>query len=349
MDKMKKYFKLSQPCCVAFILYLLVGLYPHKAFTAESPVEDMQAAANAMQGAEKDFNQAEKDFNQAMQSNGAQKTGTLSWSDAAAPASTGNSVKPKSMTDPANPSLYGSPETGYAGTWTDSTTGDIITSVIAPTPPATQNTQNYPIIVEPNVGNWNSYEGGSGWSGGYPQWPVSPDNPGYGTYPPASPQPPYSPPPFTGNPGQNFYPSPPLPENFHPGYRPLRPQWSHNGQYPPPNPVPGVQPPQNNWGNWQPGWNGNPAFPNQGQNPSQGNWNNPGMTTPPNSNPGSFPAGGWNQGGNNPSPGQPNYRPGSQPAGGWQPGQVNPGFRPGAGGHGWGGGPGWGVAPRRGN
>lgn len=340
--------------CFALCPICVDGGKHYVARAAETPAEDMSAANSAMQGAEKDFQQAEKDFNQAMQTTSAQKTGTQSWSEASGQTSSSTSVTPKKMSDPANPSLYGSPETGYAGTWTDSATGDIITSVIAPTPPATQNSQNYPIVVEPNVGDWG-YSGNSGgnWSGGYPQWPVSPDNPGYGTYPPVQ-GPPFTPPPGPGGFGPNFYPSPPLPDNFHPGYRPLRPNGPMNRPNQPPFSQPGFAPWTPHPGNqWQPGfngWNGNAQFPNPGQNPP-GNWNNgsPGFPNqgfnnpvprPPANNPSFLPGNGWNQGypGFN-RPAGPNN--GNNPAGGWRPGAGNPGFNHPSGwghpsqGHGW--------------
>ena len=239
---------------------------------------------------------------------------------------------PASPSHTVNPALQGSPETGYAGTWTDPATGDIITSVIAPTPQNSQDSQNYPIIIEPNVGSWdNSGNNGVIYGGGLnPQWPTTPDNPGWsnnpGFQPPyPSPNPPF--PPAMGIPWQNYYPSPALPPNFHPGYRPLKPPKPVIGNGPSFNP--GMTPPGGNWGSgpsspgpnpgnnqWGPSWgNGtkppsNPGnFPNRP--PNAGNfpnnsWNN-GWNQPPSN--GQLPNNGWNNNWNGPS----NHRPG-QPA-----------------------------------
>lgn len=309
-------------------LLMLAAFFPGGIFAAENNMEDMGSASSAMKAAEKEFKEAEDDFVRSSQANPAQKTGTHSWSDVATQISpsTSGQVTPKSMSDPANPALHGSPQTGYAGTWTDPATGDIITSVIAPTPRQNDYSQNYPIIIEPNVGSWNS-GGGSGviWNGNNPQWPTTPDNPGWGNNqgwgnnPGAMPPPP--PGPGMAYPGQNFYPSPPLPPNFHPGYRPLVPNQPS-------------RPPAGNGQNW-----------GQGNNPG---WNQ-GIT--PGWNPG------WNQGNNpgfQPGSNRPGWNPGANP--GWNPG-ANQGFpggnRPGwnPGGNGWGGNvtPGMGARPWRGN
>lgn len=325
-----------------FAASFLAGL----SLAAESGMPDLGSATSGMRAAEKDFQQAEEDFAKLSKGSSGQKTGTHSFSDTSARNSASTpSVTPRSMSDPVNPALHGSPETGYAGTWTDPATGDIITSVIAPTPRQNDNYQNYPIIIEPDVSNWNSsgYNRGVYWDGNNPQWPTTPDNPGWGGNPGFSPTPP--PPPSSmgpgmgmGMPGQNFYPSPQLPPNFHPGYRPLYPN-------------PGGRPPVGNGPNWspgnKPGWNQG-AGP--GWNPGWNQGNNPGL------NPGGNPA--WNQGWN---PGnQPGFNPGFNP--GWNQGNnpgVNPGWnqgnRPGwnPGGGSWGGNPPggnqWGGRPWRGN
>lgn len=194
--------------------------------------------------------------------------------------------------------LLGSPETGFSGTWTDPANGDVITSVIAPTPPPAS--QAYPVYVEPQIngvdwgnnswnnGNWNSgnwSNGGwnNGWQpNGYPQWPGYPGDPGYMPPPPpsrtpvippyATGQPPYLPP----TPGLNM---PSYPPPHAPGYRPLRP--GGNGGTPPPN------------HGWNPGPGANGPYPGPNFQPNHG-----------------FPP---------PSQG---FQPGSG-----QPG-ANPGFRP---------------------
>lgn len=109
---------------------------------------------------------------------------------------------------------------GFAGTWRDPETGDIITSVIAPRQPLPQE-QSGPLIVAPQI---------------YPGGGQSPFPPGGGVQPPYPPGPP--PRPYPG-PTPGFRPDwpgarPPVPST--PGWRP--PQ--HTG--PPPRPYPGFQP-----------------------------------------------------------------------------------------------------------
>lgn len=115
---------------------------------------------------------------------------------------------------------------GFAGTWRDPETGDIITSVIAPRQPLPQE-QSAPIIVAPQL---------------YPGGGQSPYPPGGGVRPPYEPGPPPRP-----------YPTPP------PGFQPGRPGVTPPGQSmpgwrpphppgPPPRPYP-VPPP-----GFQPGW-----------------------------------------------------------------------------------------------
>lgn len=282
--------------CLALLIWINMG----SARAAETGAEDITAASQAMQGAEKDFQRAEEDFRNAVNANAAQTTATMPLSGMNAQTSTtyagtgagAAASSAQTMAGTASPVLQGSPETGYAGTWTDPRNGDIITSVIAPTPRQSQNYGQYPIIIEPNIGSWNSSGGsGSNWSGNNPQWPTTPDNPGWGTSPgsnfaPASPPPP--PPPFTGPgnypAGGNFYPSPPLPPNFHPGYRPLYPPAPGHWQNPggpggasrPPSIPPGVFP-AHPGGGWNSGSIPNimPGI-NQGLNPAT----NPDMITP---------------------------------------------------------------------
>lgn len=339
MSEKKCYFSLlikkgkfiSRGTAIALTLFLLLTavLSSTELKAAESPSEDMAAASKAMQDAEKDFNQAERDFNQAMQGSGTQTTSTRSWSDMSSASTSASAMtNPSNPNNTVNPALQGSPETGYAGTWTDPATGDIITSVIAPTPQNTQNSQNYPIIIEPNVGSWdNSGNNGVIWGGGLnPQWPTTPDNPGWsnnpGFQPPyPSPNPPY--PPAMGIPGQNYYPSPPLPPNFHPGYRPLNPPKPVIGNRPPFNPgmtPPPPPPPGGNWGSgpsnsfpnqgWGPGTHPSPNpgnFPNRP--PNTGNFPNNGWNRPPAN--GNFPNNNWNNSWNRPGnrPGQPTVSP----------------------------------------
>lgn len=311
--------------CFFSFIFCLVAFGSSQAAT--SPFTEAEASLNA---AEKQFEQAKAAENQATTSGekqgSAQKSGRIPWSSA---EKSGQNVQaPETAEEARRQALQGSPETGYAGTWTDPQTGDIITSVIAPTPPAQNNTGSYPIIVEPNVGNWGGYSDyDAGWSGTYPNWPVTPDNPGYGGLWNGPPPKPFAPPAWSG---PTYYPYPHPPANFHPGYRPLRPGqggnqgWGGNWQ-------PGPFPPGNNGqpgafpgGNWQPG---NPPSGNwQPGNPPVGNWQ-PG--SPPqggNGQPAPFPGGNWQPG--NPSSG--NWQPGIPPQGNWQPGPGPQGaWRPG--------------------
>lgn len=267
-----------------------------------------------MGGAEGEFSQAEKELNQAAAefekeaAKGFQQNGQTSWSQASQ-ATPGNQAVPSQQSNPAAGALQGTPETGYAGTWTDPANGDVVTTVIAPKPPV-QNGQNYPIIVEPqiNPGAYGGY-GGYGenpYTGGWSNWPTSYDNPGY---PPQSP--PYNQPPPPGwhapypgqpYPGFNPYPYPypqpypgyehgswggppmlppgspgSMPPPFNPNYRPLRPGQNqgsiwHPGMMPPPQ---GARPPMG----WQParppqGSNAPAAMPPLPLRPSGQSWNN---------------------------------------------------------------------------
>ncbi len=193
----------------------------------------------------------------------------------------------RAAADPRQQALQGSPETGYAGTWKDPETGDIITSVIAPLPKP-DNTQNYPILIEPQVsGNswqtnsdswgpiWNG--GSSGWQPGWPQWPGYPGDtgtppppppgaPGMKPFPPGMPPvPPGVPPNQPYNPAfpthNPYNPSwTPFPPPEHPGYRPLRP--NNPSVWKPGQPGgPGMRPPQNQ------DWHPNTPPPNPGFRP----------------------------------------------------------------------------------
>ena len=98
---------------------------------------------------------------------------------------------------------------GFAGTWRDPETGDIITSVIAPRQPLPQE-QNGPLIVAPQI---------------YPGGGQSPFPPGGGVQPPYPPGPPPRP-----------YPGPP--PRPYPGFQPGQP-----GVMPPGQSTPGWRPP----------------------------------------------------------------------------------------------------------
>ncbi len=281
------------------------------AFGASSPPNG--DPASEMQAAEKDFDKAAGEF-----ANGAQRTTRRSFSETAGAQGAAMPNQATGQRDPRQEALQGSPATGYSGTWTDPATGDIITSVIAPTPPQNQS-QNYPMIIEPQVApDWNGNGWGNngynpGWGGGWqgngqgPQWP-SPGDPGYLPPPP---------PPHGGwhqgswhNPSYHpgYYPSPKPPANFNPNYRPLRPN----------RPPQAAQPGQ---GNWLPGMGGQPSRPPANGsiwNPGNNMWGGqPPMAPPPGMNPGMHPGmnpGHW--GGGRP--------PMGPPPGGWGGGRPQP-------------------------
>lgn len=315
---------LSALGCLAFLFGPGLG----QSRAAQGAAQDMTAAAQSMSAAAKDFQAAEEEFNKAAGANSSQTNTQVPFTNLSqrsaqdpARAYTGSAAPARSMTDPANPALHGSPETGWAGTWTDPQTGDIITSVIAPSPSNnSQAGQQYPIIVEPNVGSWGS-SGGSGiaWDGQTGPWQTTPDNPGWGN-PPGAPNPPpggFNTPPGVPNvpsaipspeqfwPGQPFYPHPNLPPNFNPGYRPLHPPAPGHWQNPPNAPgmtpgwgvFPGQNPPPGGAGGWQ------GSGPNSWRPPQNGIGFNP------------PPGGGWQGSG-----------PGS-----WRPPQNGTGFNPGPG------------------
>lgn len=254
--------------------------------TSGNSAQAASAPDSGMQQAQQELNQAAAEFNQAEKQSANQQTKQTPLSEAlsAPQAQTQDTGNQK---DPRNQALQGSPATGYAGTWTDPATGDIMTSVIAPAPQPSQ--QNYPMIIEPQVA-------GGSWYGSaqndWQQWPTSPDNPGY---------PPYGGQNY-GNNGQNApYPGwmPPYPGQPYPGFNPYPgmnypPGWWAGQQSgrPPFNPnYRPLVPPQhqpNQPGNWpqQPGYNpGQPGF-NPGQPPVANNpgslWN-PGAGFPGNS------------------------------------------------------------------
>lgn len=253
-----------------------------------------------------------------------QQNGVQSWSEASRPAQSQAGAGAQAQAPGPGD------ENGYMGTYTDSN-GDIVTSVIAPKRPQ-QDTQDYPIIVEPQIGgyDWNggSY-GGYGWNGG-----------GFRPLPPPQPMP--------GQQGFNpgWYGGPGNPGNTpgwrpHPGFdgpgrpdgydRPGRPDIPGRPGRPgfPGNPSiwqPGMNPP--NWndgpdrpgsGNWTPppGWQGRPE-PGPGAGPgntpgwqggSGSSWNPP--TAPPGTGPNWRPN---PPGGQNPAPGQlPGQIPGQVP------------------------------------
>ena len=275
----------------------------------ENPQAALNQANKRFQKAEEDFSAAEKrEANAALN----QASKSIPAPSAANPESP-SVQQPAQTQDPREQALQGSPETGYAGTWKEPGTGDIITSVIAPTAPSTSSQyQNYPIIVEPQVSgtNWSGSGNGwsdesNGWNSSWPQWPGYPGNNGYPVYPPSSsssspypgpghwrpyPQPPMHPP---------FNPQPPFP----PGYRPLRPMHPGSGGV---AGTPGVMP--------NPEFPSNPVMPPSGQNPFPPN-SGPGPQQPP-----------W--GGNGPAtPSIPGYNP---PAiiPGYNPPAVIPGYTP---------------------
>lgn len=258
-----------------------------------------------MNGAQSEFAQAQKELDQAARefekeadqvSRGWQQNGQTSWSQAST-ATPESQQAPQRQATPAESALQGSPETGYAGTWTDPANGDVVTTIIAPKPPV-QNSQNYPIIVEPQVNGYGGQSPYTGWS----NWPTSPDNPGYpSSWPGAGQNPPYNQPPPPG--WHPYYPGQP-----YPGFNPY--------PYPYPQPYPGYG--HGSWGGQPmlppgPGSNPPPFNPNyRPLRPAQGNngslWQ-PGMTP-------AFP------GGQPPQPGQPGGVPGN-PSQGWRPPQAN--------------------------
>lgn len=116
---------------------------------------------------------------------------------------------------------------GYAGTWRDPETGDIVTSVIAPRRPQEQ-TQQQPIYIAPQIDpNWpgNGY-GNSGWpSGSNGGWPSGSNGWNNGWQQGGN----------TGwNPGWNMGGAP----SWRPGMQPGQP-----GMMPPNRPLPGQRPP----------------------------------------------------------------------------------------------------------
>lgn len=293
---------------------------------APPPLDEGNPQAALVQ-AKKRFQQAEADFTTAenREANAAlnppQKTATTTSEPAAASAPQAAQQAAPQASDPRAEALQGSPETGYAGTWKDPATGDIVTSVIAPTPqPSASQTQNYPIIVEPQVsgtgwgGNWSGSNGS--WNPEWPQWPGYPGNNGYPVPPPTQPSYPKPEPPFPGPVSGNWHQPFPVPQPpnqappFPPGYRPLRPMQPISGGV---IGTPGVQP--------KPGFSSNPtAMPSiPGYNPPAmiPGYNPPAVIpgyTPMPQGEGRFPIGPSN--------------PGLSPQPGPVPNGPGPGFRP---------------------
>lgn len=268
-----------------------MGSEPQASQVGGSALDDPVANAKAaMNQAAEDLKKAGAEFG----GHGAQsqQSAATSWSQATSPQ---NIQDGTAQPDPRQQALQGSSATGYAGTWTDPATGDVVTSVIAPAPQPAQS-QNYPIIVEPQVSG-NAYSGNQyyGWQGGYgnsgwSQWPTSPDNPGYPPNAPSQNVPYNQPPP----PGWHA----PYPGQPYPGFNPYPYQGPLGWQ-----PYPGYGPPHPGGNAIQPGQPGfmPPPFP-PGYRPLR-----------PNAAPGNMPAPGWQQ------PGA------SNPGGIWQPGLNPPG------------------------
>lgn len=251
-----------------------------------NPQEDILAA-------EKRFEEAQKEFNHGNAAASAQTQPRVQ-----TPRQTPKRSSAVQRRADSNIQVYnGSPETGYAGTWTDPVTGDTVTSVIAPTPrTTTSQMQNYPIIIEPQVSGagWYGYDS-SGSQQDWPQWPGHPGDNGYPPSPAPAPAPSFPP---SNQPGPAYGPFPgyvpnnPVPP-FSPGYRPLRPgsaAWPGNGGLPP-------QPPSNNPG-WPPSYQ--PAPPNawQPNSPGTPGWVPPSyQPAPPNAWQPNKPPSGWRPGG----------------------------------------------------
>lgn len=305
----------------------------------ENPQSALYQAKRRFQQAEKDFTVAEnREANAALnqpqsatpapatasQTGAAGTTQTPSARATPVPTAQAQTTLPQSA-DPRADAMQGSPETGYSGTWKDPATGDIITSVIAPTPQITNGQyQNYPIIIEPQVSgsdwsgngsdnNWS--DGSTGWNSHWPQWPGYPGDNGYPVSPP--PQRPGRPWPGSGNwqPHPVMPPPPNVMPPFPPGYRPLRPMAPFSGGVPG---VPGVMP--------NPNFPSNPVLPPPGVAPFPPS-GNPGPVMPPQS----WKPGGWQPG---PMPSGGGWKPGAMPPAaapsipGYNPPAIIPGYNP---------------------
>lgn len=304
--------------------------------------QDVKAAEKEMQKAGRELEKAADDFGgmpgvspaQSLKTSPAQTTSKKPLSNVQRHPVV---MSTKSHEDPRGQALQGSPETGYAGTWKDPATGDIMTSVIAPAPRQDNVQQAYPIIVEPQVSGSGWYQGNSGWApvwngsgsgwqqppGNWPQWPGYPGDSGYLPPPPPPPAPNMRPVPPGVPPNQPYNPD-------FPTYNPYNPSWT---PFPPPE-HPGYRPLRpNNPSIWKPGQPWNPGQPGQNTGPGQR----------------PFPSGpGWGQ--NTPPPNNNGFNPvPGRPAPGWTQGQHghNPGHAPGfrplpmrPGGQTWGGGTG---------
>lgn len=114
----------------------------------------------------------------------------------------------------------GSP--GFAGTWQDPESGDIMTSVIAPRQPATPYGHTH-LYVAPFMGN-------EGYDGGYKpddRWPGKHHRPHHGPYPglrPGGHHGPHGIPPYMGGPGR-----PPQMMPGRPGIPPMMEPGMHHG------------------------------------------------------------------------------------------------------------------------
>lgn len=173
------------------------------------------------------------------------------------------------MDDAGTSGNYAPGYNGFAGTWRDPATGDIITSVIAPRNPGSQQ-YDAPIIIEPQVSP-NGWGGGSSWggsSGGGGVYYVSPNQSYSGLETPG---------------GYGAPPPPPPGAGFGPG-------WSNRPGPGTPPPGPGFGPGQNGWPN--PGWNQNNFG---GMKPPPGSWQGPGWNQGPGNGPGPRPPMGQGQ------------------------------------------------------
>lgn len=197
-------------------------------------------------------------------------------------------------------------DAGFAGTWRDPATGDIITSVIAPRRPQEQ-TQQPPLYIAPQIGpDWPG--GSTGWTpGGNPGWNpgwTPGGNPGWNPGwnpgpPPPGLMPPANPP---SGPPSVRPPRPPLPSTppsvDRPDLRPPRPpDVTPPGALPLPETPPppgGPRPPAPGADSgmpWPPAhWQGTSGWQPGTWRP----WEQPGFTDGPKSwTPGQPPRGGW--------------------------------------------------------
>lgn len=291
---MKKYSKFIYGGTLFAAACFLVMAIVTAANCARNAAEDFSSGEAALAGAEKDLRHAEKDFAAGEKASGQGVSSTSAWSQAKEP--------PEGQNAPQNPPQGQRKQTagpnagedvpgsvppgynGYMGTYVDPANGDIVTSVIAPTSPHEQEYQNYPVIIAPQVGNWdnnsnsgwnNGWQNGwnNGWNNGWygpgqevpgypyppappgfrpsgqvPGYPFPPAPPGYRPPPPSSDSwPGYWPPPGSNGSLPGAWPRPPLP-NLNPGVGPVLPPGSNSGAWTPPVQNPGnpggIMPPQ---------------------------------------------------------------------------------------------------------